>query len=286
MAGVRIVADSSVCLPKELIEKYRIELVPETIIFGSRVYRDGVDLVPRDFYVLLGQAKDLPTTSAPSPQDFINAYQRAARDASAVACILVTSGFSQMGLEAALAARKSISQAPLIEIMDSRTAVGAYGFVVLAAARAAAEGKSLPEVIKAAEEVQRRVNLVLTLDTLKYLAKGGRIGKAAHWAGTMLSIKPILEVPVSTGVIEPLERIRSRQKALKRLLGIMQERVSEGQRVHVSIDHANVPDEASWLKSQISSLFDCAEVYINDWPPVVGVHCGPGVVGLSFYAGD
>lgn len=286
MAGVRIVADSSVCLPKELIEKYRIELVPETIIFGSRVYRDGVDLVPRDFYVLLGQAKDLPTTSAPSPQDFINAYQRAARDASAVACILVTSGFSQMGLEAALAARKSISQAPLIEIMDSRTAVGAYGFVVLAAARAAAEGKSLPEVIKAAEDVQRRVNLVLTLDTLKYLAKGGRIGKAAHWAGTMLSIKPILEVPVSTGVIEPLERIRSRQKALKRLLGIMQERVSEGQRVHVSIDHANVPDEASWLKSQISSLFDCAEVYINDWPPVVGVHCGPGVVGLSFYAGD
>ncbi len=286
MAGVRIVADSSVCLPKDLIEKYRIELVPETIIFGSRVYRDGVDLVPRDFYVLLGQAKDLPTTSAPSPQDFIDVYQRAARDASAIACILVTSGFSQMGLEAALAARKSISQAPLIEIMDSRTAVGAYGFVVLAAARAAAEGKSLPEVIKAAEDVQRRVNLVLTLDTLKYLAKGGRIGKAARWAGTMLSIKPILEVPVSTGVIEPLERIRSRQKALKRLLGIMQERVSEGQRVHVSIDHANVPDEASWLKSQISSLFDCAEVYINDWPPVVGVHCGPGVVGLSFYAGD
>jgi DegV family protein with EDD domain len=286
MAGVRIVADSSVCLPKDLIEKYRIELVPETIIFGSRVYRDGVNLVPRDFYVLLGQAKDLPTTSAPSPQDFIDAYQRATRDASAIACILVTSGFSQMGLEAALAARKSISQAPLIEIMDSRTAVGAYGFVVLAAARAAAEGKSLPEVIKAAEDVQRRVNLVLTLDTLKYLAKGGRIGKAARWAGTMLSIKPILEVPVSTGVIEPLERIRSRQKALKRLLGIMQERVSEGQRVHVSIDHANVPDEANWLKSQISSLFDCAEVYINDWPPVVGVHCGPGVVGLSFYAGD
>jgi DegV family protein with EDD domain len=286
VAGVRIVADSSVCLPKDLIEKYRIELVPETIIFGSRVYRDGVDLVPRDFYVLLGQAKDLPTTSAPSPQDFIDAYQRATRDASAIACILVTSGFSQMGLEAALAARKSISQAPPIEIMDSRTAVGAYGFVVLAAARAAADGKPLPEVIKAAEDVQRRVNLVLTLDTLKYLAKGGRIGKAARWAGTMLSIKPILEVPVSTGVIEPLERIRSRQKALKRLLGIMQERVSEGQRVHVSIDHANVPDEANWLKSQISSLFDCAEVYINDWPPVVGVHCGPGVVGLSFYADD
>ena len=112
MSGVRVVADSSVCLPKELIEKYRIELVPETIIFGTKVYRDGVDLVPRDFYVMLGQAKDLPTTSAPSPQDFIDAYQKAAQDANAIACILVTSGFSQMGLQAALAARKSISQAP------------------------------------------------------------------------------------------------------------------------------------------------------------------------------
>ncbi len=286
MAKVGVVADSSVCLPKELIEKYGIELVPETIIFGSTVYRDGVDLIPRDFYIKLGQAKDLPTTSAPSPQDFIDAYQRAAKGADAIACILVTAGFSQMGLEAALAAKKSISPTPPIEIMDSRTAIGAYGFIVLAAARAAAAGKSLPEVIKAAEDVQRRVTLIGALDTLKYLAKGGRIGKAAHWAGTMLSIKPIIEVPPSTGVLEPLERVRTKRKALERLLEIMQERVGEGQRVHVSIDHANVPDEASWLKSQVSSLFDCAEVYINDWAPVAGVHCGPGVIGLSFYPGD
>ena len=154
--------------------------------------------------------------------------------------------------------------------------MGAYGFVVLAAAKAAAAGKSLPEVLKAAKDVQKRVNLILTLDTLKYLAKGGRIGKAAHWAGTMLSIKPILEVPVSTGAIEPLERVRSRPKAIKRLLEIMQERVSEGQRVHVSIDHANVPEEAGWLKSQISSLFDCAEIFINDWLRWLGCTAGRG----------
>lgn len=177
MAKVRIVADSSVCLPKELVEKYGIELVPETIIFGKTIYRDGVDLVPRDFYIKLGQAKDLPTTSAPSPQDFIDTYQRVAREADAIACILVTAGFSQMGLQAALAARKSISPAPPIEVMDSRTAVGAYGFVVLAAARAAAAGKPLPEVLKAAEDVQKRVNLIFTLDTLKYLAKGGALVK-------------------------------------------------------------------------------------------------------------
>jgi DegV family protein with EDD domain len=285
MSAVRVVADSAVCLPKELIAKYNIELVPETIIFGTTIYRDGVDLVPSEFYVKLGQAKELPTTSAPSPQDFIDSFQRVAKDADSIACILVSSGFSRMGLQAALAARESVPE-PSIEILDSQTAVGAYGFVVLAAARAAAAGKPLPEVLEVAKDVQKRVNLILTLDTLKYLAKGGRIGKAAHWAGTMLSIKPILEVPVATGAIEPLERVRSRPKAIRRLLELMQERIGQKQRVHVSIDHANVPEEADHLKSQISSLFDCAEIFINDWAPVAGVHCGPGVIGVSFYSED
>jgi DegV family protein with EDD domain len=285
MPGVRVVADSAVCLPKELIEKYNIELVPETIIFGTTIYRDGVDLVPSEFYVKLGEAKDLPTTSAPSPQDFIDAYCKVGKDADSIACILVTAGFSHMGLQAALTARESVTEPP-IEILDSRTALGAYGFIVLAAAKAAAAGKPLPEVLKAAEDVQKRVNLVLTLDTLKYLAKGGRIGKAASWASTLLSIKPIIEVPPSTGVLEPMERVRTRRKALERLLEIMQERVGSGQRVHVSIEQANVLDEANYLKSQISSLFDCAEVYINDFAPVAGVHCGPGSSGFPFIPKD
>ncbi len=285
MSGVRVVADSAVCLPKELIEKYNIELVPETIIFGTTIYRDGVDLVPSEFYVKLGQAKELPTTSAPSPQDFIDAFQKVGKDADSIACILVTAGFSHMGLQAAMTARESVPEPP-IEIMDSRTALGAYGFIVLAAAKAAAAGKSLPEVLQAAKDVQKRVTLIATLNTIKYLAKGGRIGKAAHWAGTLLSIKPIIEVPPSTGVLEPVERVRTRRKALQRLLEIMQERVGEGQRVHASIEQANVPEEAENLKSQISSLFDCTEVYINDFAPVAGVHCGPGVIGISFYSED
>ena len=257
--------------------------MPDTIIFGSKIYRDGVDLAPRDFYILLEQAKDLPTTSAPSPQDFTDAYQKAAQQASGIVCILVTSGFSKMGLESALVARESLPQVP-IEVIDSRTAVGAYGFIVLAAARAAAEGKSLPEVVRATEDMKMRVNMIAALDTLKYLAKGGRIGKAACWVGSLLSVKPILEVPTSTGVVEPIERVRTRRKALQRLLDIMGERVETEQPLHVSIDHANVPDDAGWLKTQVLSHFDCAEIYINDWAPVAGVHCGPGVIGLSFYA--
>lgn len=283
MAEVKIVADSSVCLPRELLEKHGILLVPEIIIFGNKVYRDGMDLDPHEFYTMLQQAKELPTTSAPSPEDFANAYQRAIKDADSIICILVTSGFSSMGLKSALIARESFPKVP-IEVIDSRTAVGAYGFVVLAAARAAAEGKSLPGVVKAAEDMKMRVNMIAALDTLKYLAKGGRIGKAACWAGGLLSIKPIIEVPTSTGVVEPIERVRTRRKALQRLLDIMGERVVTEQPLHVSIDHANVPDDADWLKTQVHSHFDCNEIYINDWAPVAGVHCGPGVIGLSFYA--
>jgi DegV family protein with EDD domain len=285
MTQVKVVADSSVCLPKELIEKYGILLVPEKIIFGDTVYRDGLELDPREFYTLLQQAKELPTTSAPSPEDFAEAYRKAIQEADSIACILVTSGFSSMGLKAALIARESFPEVP-IEVFDSRTAVGAYGFIVLAAARAVAEGKPLTEVIKAAEDMQKRVNIIATLDTLKYLEKGGRIGKAACWAGSLLSIKPIIEVPTSTGVLEPIARVRTRQHALEHLLEIMGERVGREQLVHVSIDHAIVPDDAAWLKAQVLRRFNCAEVYITDWTPVAGVHCGPGVIGVSFYASN
>jgi len=285
LAEVKVVTDSAVCLPSELIDEYGIELVPEVIMFGDKAYRDGIDLTRREFFTLLKQANELPTTSASSPQDFIDAYQKAAQEANSIACILVTAGFSSMGLESATAAKGALAQVP-IEIFDSRTAVGAYGFVALAAARAAVSGKSLNEVIKAAEDVRSRVTVILTLETIEYVAKGGRIGKAAFWAGTLLSIKPVLEVPPSSGVLEPLERIRSRPKVLNRLLELMGERVGTNEPVHVSIDHGNVPDEADWLKAQVISWFNCAEIYINDFAPVAGAHCGPGVIALSFYTGN
>jgi DegV family protein with EDD domain len=285
LAEVKVIADSSVCLPRELIDRYDITLVPEVIIFGDKVYRDGVDLPHGEFFTLLKQAKELPTTSAPSPRDFSDAYQKAAQEASSIACILVTSGLSAMGLQSATTAREAFSQIP-IEVFDSRTGLGAYGFVVLAAARAAAAGKSLPEVIEAAEDIRSRVNMIFTPETLEYLARGGRIGKAAFWAGTMLSIKPILELPTSSGVLEPLERVRTRPRALNRLLELMEERMGTSEPVHVSIDHGDVPDEADWLKAEIISRFNCAELYINYFSPVAGAHTGPGVIALSFYAGD
>ncbi len=134
--------------------------------------------------------------------------------------------------------------------------------------------------------MQRRVTMLFTLDTLEYLAKGGRIGKAALWASGLLSIKPIMEIPTTTGAIEPLERVRTREKSLTRLLEIMETKTFKNGPVHVIIDHANVPNEAYEFKKRLSSCFDCAEIYVNDWPLVAAVHCGPGAMGISFYTGE
>ena len=272
-----------------MVESHNIRVVPHSVIFGDRVYRDGIDLSPSNFYVLLERANELPTTSAPSPEAFLEAYCKVGQERKTIVCILVTSGFSSMALSSAIKAREMAGEVlpeTTIEIIDSRTAVGAMGFIVSAAARAAAQGDDLAGVVKAAEEVKARVTLIGALDTLKYLAKGGRIGKAAYLASSLLNIKPIIEVPPSTGVVEPLERVRTKRRALRRMTAIMEERVDIKEPVHVSIDHAKVPHEAEWLREQVSSRFNCVELWINEWTPVAGVHCGPGVIGLSFYAED
>lgn len=279
---INIVTDSAVCLPDELIDRYGIRIVPEIIMFGNKEYRDRVDLEAKEFYKLLECEKEIPTTSAPSPQDFLDAFQQAAEETSGIVCILVTAGFSSMGMASAMKAKEIFNKVP-VELIDSRTAVGAYGFIVLAAAKTAAEGKSIQEVVKAAEDMRNRVNMIATLNTVKYLAKGGRIGKAAHWASTILDIKPIIQVPTTTGVLEPVERVVTRKRALTRLVEIIEETAGSGKPVHISIDHANVPEDVVWLKDQLINHLNCIEILVNDWAPVAGAHCGPGVIGCSYY---
>jgi DegV family protein with EDD domain len=283
MSDIAIVTDSTAALPKELIEKHGIKIVPNSVVFGNKAYLDGIDLIPQDFYTLFEQAKDLPTVSAASPGPFADAFLKAAEEgASSIVCILVSSGLSAAQYKSVSSAKESCSQIP-IEVVDSLTTGGSLGFVVMAAARAAADGKPLPEVIKAAEDMKKQVNNIFVLDTIKYLARSGRIGNAASWATSLLSIKPIIEIPTSTGNIEPLERTRAKLKALNRLVEIMGERVGMGRPVHVAIQHGNAPDGAEWLKEQLLSRFDCTEIYINDCSLLLTVQLGPGVISLAFY---
>ena len=167
-------------------------------------------------------------------------------------------------------------------MIDSRTAAGALGLVTLAAARAAAESKSLDEVIKVVHNMIPKVHMIGVMDTLFYLAKGGRIPKIAAWAGTVLKIKPIFSL--SQGRPAPVTAVRTRSRGMERLLEIIGQRIGANGPLHVIVMHANVLEEAEGLKQRITSEFNCAEIYVKDFTPVMGVHTGPGLLGVAFYA--
>jgi len=283
---VAIVTDTTACIPREQVEKYGIELVPIGLIFGDKVYRDGVDISPAEFYALLRQAKKLPTTSGSLPGPFLEAYRKASQRSSSILCITESSKFSGMCNSARVAAEmaKEALTDVVIEVLDCATAAAGQGLVVLVAAKAAASGKSLAEVVDTAKSVVQRVNLYATMDTLYYLVKGGHVPKAAALASSLLKIKPIFTV--SDGDAHPVTNARTNPGAMKRILKIMEQKVVKGQPLHVAVMHADALDRAIVLRNQISSRFDCAELFITEFTPVMGVHTGPGVIGVAFYSGD
>jgi len=283
MDKVAIVTDSSACLPRELAERFGISVVPIDLIFEGRVYRNGLDAAPSEFYSLLQRSKKLPTTSAPSAGTYLELYRELSKKARGILCITIPPRISAM-FEAARLARQMVRGIdPDIEInvLDSGTAAMAQGFVVLAAAEAAAAGKNLEQVTREARRVTSQVNLVAMLDTLYYLAKGGRIPKVAAWAGSLLSVKPIMQI--SQGEVGLLEKARTKPRAVERLLDIMGERIPSGEPVHAAVLHTNVPEEAERLKERVASRFNCVELYVTEFTPVMGAHLGPGLLGLAFY---
>jgi len=283
---VVIVTDSVACIPQELVEKYGIEVVPIQVIFGDKSYRDGIDITPSQFYAMLRQAEKLPTTAASLPGPALEAYEKASQRASSILCITLSAKFSGMFNSAILAKEmvKESLRGITIEVLDSRTAAAAQGLVVLAAARAANSGKNLTEVVEAAESVMQRVNLFVTLDTLYYLVKGGRVPKVAALATSLLKIKPILTI--IDGEANPVTNPRTTPGAMKRVLEIMEQKIVKGQPLYVAVTHADALDRAIALRDEISSRFDCAELFITEFTPVMGAHTGPGVVGVAFHSGD
>ncbi len=278
-----MVTDSVSCLPKELTEKYSIKIVPISLIINSTVYRDGVDITPTEVYQLLETTQSVPTTSSPSPGDFIQVFRELSGSVDGVVCVTICSDISMMFNSAMEAKQIAAEELPrlAINVIDSRTAGGAQGFVALAAARAAASGKDLIEVTRVAELMIPRVNMIAVLDTLYYLARAGRIPRIAAWAGSMLRINPILTF--SHEGIGLLERARTKPRAVNRLLEIMEKR-TKGKRVHVNIMHADVAADAETLRERIEARFKCVELYITDFAPTMGMQAGPGTLALAFYS--
>ena len=285
---VAIVADSIACLTKELVEKYKIVIAPLPISAGGKIYRDWVDITPSEAYKLFLKDPDSFHAAGASPGSFLDAYREASKRAKNILCITLStkiSGANEAALKAKEHFEKELPRLSL-EVLDSETVTAAEGFVVLAAARAAAAGKDMAEALKAAKEMKGKVNWVASLDTIKHVYRTGRIPKIAAQVASMLSIKPILGMlSPSSGLIRFIGAVRSKEQGIERMLKIMRGKVGQSP-VHVVVMHAYAPVDAEKLKERVASEFNCAELWISEFSPLMGYAVGTGTLGLAFYKED
>ena len=272
--AIRVVADSTCDLPKELIEKYQIVLIPMYINIGEKTYVDEVDLSRGEFYERLPGFRPSPTTAAPGPDVFRQVYERLASEgATGVLSIHISAKLSAVLNIAAQAARET-SAVP-VTVFDSRLLSLGTGFQVLAAAQAAAEGRSLSEILAMLEDQIVRTRVFAALDTLEYLRRSGRMNFALSFLGTLLHIKPFLKMYNG----EPTaERVRTRRNAMKRLVELLNE---AGPLEKVALLHSNAAERARALLEQVRPLLPAGEILVEEINPVLGAHIGPGVVGFA-----
>lgn len=278
MKKVVIVTDSTATVPRDLIQELDIRVVPVPLSFDNQTFRDGVDITPAEIYRRLSNGKSIPTTAAPSAGDFLRVFVAAGQEASGIVSIHMSPDLSTTH-NVAVAASQLVDDVP-IRVFNCRTVAMGQGFVVLEAARAAATGATLDEVVSRAEEVAAKVSLFFTLDTFEYLYRGGRIGGAAALMATALQIKPVL--CLNDGHIEVFAKPRTRRRAIELVLREMTERIGRHP-IHVAVFHADVSKEAEDLKQRVAERFNCVELYVAEFTPVMGIHTGPGVLGVVFY---
>jgi len=282
---VAVVTDSIACLTKELVEQYGIGIAPINLYFGGKVYKDWVDMTPDQAYELFLKDPKAFKTSGSNPGDWYKACREASKQAKDILCVTLSAKLSGVYNGALEAKERLMAELPhlSLEVLDSQMATAAEGFVALAAARAAEAGKSLAEVVQAAKEIRDRVNFYAFLDTIRHVYRTGRIPKIAAQAGALLNIKPILTM--SSGVVRFLGAVRSKQGGIERMLKIMKDRVGQSP-VHVAVMHVYALADAEKLKERVASEFNCVELWISGFSPVMGYATGTGTLGLAFYKED
>lgn len=267
---VAIVVDSTADIPQGLRDQYQISVVPLLILFGKEQYRDGVDLSPDDFYRRLTTGTVHPTSSQPSPGDFLDVYQRLAADHEGIISIHVSGKLSGT-VRSAQQAADDLPDVP-IRVIDTTSVSMGVGFLALEAAKLAQQGKTLDEIVPVIEAMIPRLNIWVVLDTLKYLERGGRVGKAQAFLGNLLNIKPMISI---RDEVIPGERVRSHKKAITRLVELAQD---EAPFDHLAVLHSVNQEYANELADQLSAVFPREQIVVNQITGVVGVHGGPGIV--------
>ena len=275
---IKIVTDSTCYLPADVIEKFDIRVVPLNVHFGEgKVFQEGVDLSHDEFYRMLAEAPELPTTSQPSPGQFYDVFAELTQAGHDVLCIVISSRLSGT-YQSAVDASRLLPEANIV-IIDSYFVAAALGLMVVTAAEMAAAGRSMEEIVARVEQMRRDMKLYFVVDTLEYLQKGGRIGAASALVGTLLKVKPVLTL--DEGIVKPLDKVRSKRKAIRRLLAELESHVAPGQPVQAIVMHAQVPDEADELAAEVRRRFNCQRTIFGEVGPVVGVHGGPGILGAA-----
>ena len=283
MSKVAIVTDSTAYIPSALQQQLNITVVPLSLIWGEESYEDGVDMMPDDFYKRMENSKVIPTTSQATIASMKNAFERLLAEGQDVLGIFLSSKLSGT-VESGMQAREMLQKGQdRIAILDSLATTMALGWPVLTAARAAEAGESLVECQKLAEKARDQTGVMFVVETLEYLRRGGRIGGAQAMLGTILNIKPLLEL--QDGRIESVEKIRTKGKALSRMLDLVEEKVAGRTPIRLATVHANAEAEALTLLETARQRFNPIESLHSPLSPVIGTHAGPGTVALAFMTG-
>lgn len=282
MDKVAIVTDTIACLTKEHLEHYGIAVVPIKINVNGHEYREFLDISASEAYQLLETDPERFVTSPVPPAELLHTFRALSSRAHSILCITVSSKLSAQHSFAQLAAEQARQElgGTVIELLDSKHAAAAEGFVVLAAARSASEGKGLTETIEAARHVRDRTRFVATLETIRHAHRTGRIPKVAARAGSAISVKPLLTF--SDGLVRFAGMARSKQRGVDRMLRMMRSQAGD-RAIHVAVMHADAADEAQMLKCRIESEFDCVEIWLSEFSPVMGYATGRGLLGIAFY---
>ena len=283
MSKVAIVTDSTAYIPIELRKQLNITVVPLILIWGDEAFEDGVDMLPEDFYTRMENSKVIPSTSQATIPSMKKAFERLLEQGYDVLGIFISSKFSGT-VQSAIQAREMIQKGQdKIAILDSLATTMALGWPVLTAARAATAGENLVACQQLAENARDQTGVMFVVETLEYLRRGGRIGGAQAMLGTILNVKPLLEM--QDGIIEAVERIRTKRKALIRMLDLVEGKISGKTPIRLAIVHANAEAEAIALLETARQRFNPVESLLSPLSPVIGTHAGPGTVALAFMTG-
>jgi DegV family protein with EDD domain len=279
-----LITDSTCDLPQSMIEQYGITVIPQVVVWGNELLRDRVDLTPEAFYQRLEKDPIWPTTTLPSPADFEKVYRDAIAGGAREIVIMTVS--SAMSGTFQLAEQIGSQMDIPVHVVDSKGPTMSLGWQVLAAARIRELGGTASKMIEAASKVREKLVQIVCLDTLEYLHRGGRIGNATRFIGSLLDIKPLVQINHKTGLVESSGQARTRKKSIDTLVSRFFEQITPGSLQRIAVLHGNALTEAQALADRIKDEFHPLELLVNITGPVLGIHTGPRALALCGYSED